>query len=178
MNTLFLFNGIQCFAVNTHWLMLDKCMSELRSKELTKVSRIREIREIDLSDKMHSELLLLCSVWFFSVLDCTLSTNKVTWQNFQLSQAGNNQCPGPEGAFQSLIAKSRIQCAVECNISSRCIDFSYYSSSRRCYLYSFLPSKVSYDKDCNFMMVSFKYFSSMKFRRCAAKTFLKSCADV
>jgi len=125
---------------------------------------------------MHFGLFLLFSVWFYSLLDCILSTNEVTWQSFQLSLAGNNQCPSPVDAFQGLTAKSRIQCAVECNISPQCIDFSYYASSGRCYLYSSLPSKVSYNNDCYFMMVS----SNILLYSCTdalCKQILKSSAD-
>jgi len=107
---------------------------------------------------MHFELILLYSVWLYSLLDCILSTNEVTWQNFQLSLAGNDHCPSPGGAFQNLTANSRTQCALECSFSPQCFDFSYYASSGRCYLYSSTMSDVSYDNDCNFMMVRFKYF--------------------
>jgi len=107
---------------------------------------------------MHFELVMLFSVWFYSLLDCILSTNEVNWQSFQLSLARNNQCPSPVGAFQGLIAKSRAQCAIACSFSPQCIDFSYYTSSGRCYLYSSLPSKVSYNNDCTYMMVSCEYF--------------------
>ena len=111
---------------------------------------------IVLSRNMHFQLLLLFSLWFYSLLDCILSTNEVRWQSFQLSLAGNNQCPSPEDAFQGLTAKSCTQCALECSFSLQCIDFSYYASNGRCYLYSSLPSKVSYNNDCNFMMVSYE----------------------
>ena len=46
----------------------------------------------------------------------------------------------------------------ECRFSPQCIDFSYYASSGRCYLYSSIMSDVFYDNDCNFMMVRFKCF--------------------
>jgi len=107
---------------------------------------------------MHFKFLLLFSVWFYNLLHCILSTNEVTWQGFQLSMAGNNHCPSPVDAFQSITVKSRIKCAVACKSSPQCIDISYYASTGRCYLYSSLPSKVSYNKDCNFMMVSCKCF--------------------
>src|SRR6218665_1864154 len=107
---------------------------------------------------MHFELILLFSVSLYSLLDCILSTNEVTWQNFQLSLAGNDHCPSPEGAFQGLTANSRTRCAVECRFSPQCIDFSYYASSGRCYLYSSLMMDVSYNNDCDFMMVRFKCF--------------------
>ena len=127
----------------------------LHSKSLAKTSRVRQIV---LSRKMHYELLSLFSVWFYSFLDCILSSNAVASQSFQLSLAGNNHCPNPVDAFQSLTVQCIFHCAFECKRSPRCIDFSFYASSGRCYLYSSLPSKVSYDNDCNFMMVSFKCF--------------------
>src|SRR6218665_1849727 len=103
---------------------------------------------------MHLVMLSLFSLGLYSSLHCILSTNEVTWKSFELSLAGNNQCPSPVGAFQGLTTKSRTQCALECSFSPQCIDFGYYASSGRCYLYSSLPSKVSYNNDCDFMMVS------------------------
>src|SRR6218665_2197458 len=107
---------------------------------------------------MHFELHLLFSVGLYTSLDCILSTNEVTWQSFQLSLAGNKQCPSPVDAFQGFDSISRTHCAVECKSSPQCIDFSYYASSGRCYLYSSLPLNVSYNSDCNFMMVSYRDF--------------------
>ena len=142
-------------AVNTHSLILDTDAVHVRAgveKPLTK------IRQIVFSRRMHLQLLLLFSLGLYSSLNCILSTSGVTWQSFKLSLAGNNQCPSQLSSFQGLTATSRVQCAVECSFSPQCIDFSYYASSGKCYLYSSLPSKVSYNNDCNFMMVSYTYF--------------------
>src|SRR6218665_2164668 len=112
---------------------------------------------------MHFQLIFLFSVWLSSLFNRILSINAVTWQNFQLSLAGNNHCPSPEGAFQGLTANSRTQCAVECSFSPQCVDFSYYASSGRCSLYNSLMSDVSYNNDCNFMMVRFQCFNVSMF---------------
>src|SRR6218665_828923 len=108
---------------------------------------------------MYFEFQLLFSVGLYSLLNCVLSTSNVTSQSFQLSVAGHNQCPSPADAFQCLSVKCLVHCAFECYLSPCGIGFSYYASSGKCYLYSSLPSNVSYNNDCNFMMVSYTYFS-------------------
>lgn len=76
-------------------------------------------------------------------------------QNFAVAETGRHYCPGPRDATSTSYAKSRIKCAAECTLHGCCICFSYYATSRQCYLYSVLPKEMLYDDDCTFMTVSF-----------------------
>src|SRR6218665_711330 len=118
-----------CFvADNFYFLIFEKTKQQNRRIELTKTS----FRDVSLSrngtgrDAGHFFPFRDCPGQFgtsghprlYCLLDFILSTNEVHFQRYQLSVAGNNQCPSPVSSFQSLTAKSRIQCAAECNFFS------------------------------------------------------------
>src|SRR6218665_23807 len=105
---------------------------------------------------MHFKLLFLFYVLFYSLLDCILSKQGIGPQTFKLSLAGRYQCPNTVEAYDGMSVEMGPRCAHQCKLSKDCIAFSFYSSSRSCYLFNAMPSEVFYDIDCTFMMVSFK----------------------
>lgn len=118
-----------------------------------------------LSMGMNHSIFLTISARLFVWLIISASTDVVcqsqSSQHYAASDVWPNYCPVPENATGALLVRSLITCGVKCSLSPRCVDFSFYSSSGRCYLYGALPPRVSYDADCKFMMVWSSSFLSV-----------------
>lgn len=114
---------------------------------------------------MNRSIFITISARLFLWLIISASTDVVcqsqTIQHYAASDVWPNYCPVPANATGALLVRSLISCGVKCSSSPQCVDFSFYSSSGRCYLYGALPPRISYDADCKFMMVWSSNFLSV-----------------